>query len=176
MKTTIAFFLVFTLMVFSRCYAADAYLGIGLGQSEINQGFFGEYGNGYKIFGGVRLHKNLAIEAAYTDFGNPSENLFGVEVEYEAWAVGAWAKGLWPVSQHIEIFAKAGIAYWEADRTSTVFGLPSTKTSWDGTDFAWGVGASFNYWNNFGIQLEYEDIAAEIDTITLWSVSAIYRF
>lgn len=176
MKTKYFLIVLFALSTFSQAYAADGYIGLGLGQSEINQGFFGEYGNGYKLFGGVRVHKNLAIEAAYTDFGNPSENLFGVEVEYEAWSVGAWAKGLWPVSQHIELFGKAGVAYWEADETSTVFGLPPTKTSWDGTDFAWGVGASFNYWDHVSIQLEYEDILADIDTITLWSISVLYTF
>lgn len=176
MKVKFSLILLVTLLVISRAYAIDGYIGFGLGQSEINQGFFGEYGNGFKGFGGVRAHPNLAIEGAYLDFGNPSENLFGVETEYEAWALAAWAKGLWPVSKNIELFGKAGLAYWEVDRTTTIFGSTPSKTSSDGTDFAWGAGAAFNYWEKFSIQLEYEDINAEIDTITLWSISAVYTF
>ena len=167
--------LFFCLMAFSPLYAADGYLGVGLGQSEINQGFFGEYGNASKIFGGVRLHSNLAVEVAYLDFGNPSENLFGLEVEYEARAVAAWAKGILPVISKIDLFGKAGWAYWEIDKTVTLFSLPS-KTTASGSDFAWGVGASFNYWEKFSVQLEYEDINSDIDTITLWSISALYKF
>ena len=164
------------LIAFSPLYALDGYLGVGLGQSEINQGFFGEYGDGFKIFGGVQPHPNLAVEAAYLDFGSPSENLFGVETQYEAWATAVWAKGIWPVVSKIELFGKAGWAYWEIDRTTTLFGLPPSKVTASGNDFTWGIGASFNYWDNFSFQLEYEDINSDIDTITLWSISALYKF
>lgn len=164
------------LMAFSPLHALDGYLGIGLGQSEINQGLFGEYGNGFKIFGGARLHPNLAVEAAYLDFGNPSENLFGIETMYEAWATAAWAKGILPVISKIDLFGKVGWAYWEVEKSTTVFGLPPSKTSASGNNFTWGVGTSFNYWDNFSIQLEYEDINSDLDTITLWSVSALYTF
>ena len=176
MKIKYASIFIIFLMAFPQVYAADRYIGFGLGQSEINQGLFGEYGNGFKVFGGVRIHTNIAIEAAYLDFGNPSQNIFGVETKYEAQAFGAWAKGLWPISPHIGVFGKAGLANWEVDAATTVFGSPPSKTSQDGTDFAWGVGASFNYWDHLSIQLGYEDINADIDAITLWSVSALYTF
>ncbi len=170
------FFCLLTLAAFSSAQANDGYIGLGLGQSEINQAFFGEYGNGFKVFGGVRMHPNLVIEAAYLDFGNPSESLFGIETKYEAWAVAVWAKGLWPVTQKTELFGKAGLAYWEVDKTTTVFGSPPSKMSLDGSDFAWGLGFTFNHWKKFSIQLEYEDINSDLDTITLWSISGLYRF
>lgn len=160
----------------STVIAADGYLGAGLGQSEVRQALFGEYGDGFKIFGGARYNQNLAAEIAYQDFGNPSENLFGVETEYEAWAVALWLKGIWPATSKIDLLGKAGLAYWEVDKTTTVFGFPPSTTSASGTDFAWGVGVSFNYWDKLSIQLEYEDINADIDTITLWSISAVYQF
>ena len=163
-------------MTSSPLYAADTYLGAGFGQSEVDQGFFGEYGNGFKIFGGVRQHNNLAIEVAYLDYGNPSENLFGIDTEYEAIAFAAWAKGIWPIKEKIDLFGKAGWSFWEIDKTTTVFGFPSQTTKFDGSDFAWGFGVSFNHWEKISIQLEYEDILSDLDTITLWSVSASYSF
>ena len=163
-------------MAFSPLYAADGYIGAGLGQSEIRQGFFGEYGNAFKIFAGLRLYPNLAIEAAYLDYGNPSENLFGVETQYDAWATAAWAKGIWPATANIDLLGKAGLAYSKIDKTITVFGSPPSKTSFSGTNFAWGLGASFKYWEKFSVQLEYEDINSDLDTITLWSISALYTF
>jgi OmpA-OmpF porin, OOP family len=168
--------LVFSLFIPAQAYAVDGYVGLGLGQSEINQGLFGEYGNAYKIIGGIRLHPNLALEAAYLDYGKPKENLFGVETEYEATAVAIWAKGLWPVTQKIDLLGKLGLAAWEVKETTTVFGSPPSTTTSDGTNFSWGVGAAFNYWDRFSIQVEYEDVNADINTMTLWSVSALYRF
>lgn len=168
--------LAFSLSIPARAYAVDGYVGLGIGQSEINQGVFGEYGDGYKIFGGVRLHPNLALEAAYLDYGKPKENLFGVETEYEATAVAAWAKGLWPVTQKIDLLGKLGLASWNVKKTTTIFGSPPSTTKSDGTNFTWGIGAAFNYWDSFSIQAEYEDVVAGDDTMTLWSISGLYRF
>lgn len=168
--------LLLTLLIPARVYAVDGYIGLGIGQSEINQGFFGEYGNAYKIFGGLRLHPNLAVEVAYIDYGNPKETLFGIDTEYEASAYAVWAKGLWPVAQQFELLGKLGLGVWDITKTTTVFGLPPSTTTSDGTDFAWGVGAAFNYRDNFSIQLEYEDINSDIDTMTLWSISVLYKF
>jgi opacity protein-like surface antigen len=160
----------------ARAYALDGYAGIGIGQSEINQGFFGKYGNGFKIIAGIRLHSHWAIEAAYSDYGKPQENLFGVETEYEATAVAAWAKGLWPVTRKIDLLGKVGLASWKVKKTTTLFGSPPSTTTSEGTDFSWGIGVAFNHWKSFSIQVEYEDVNADIDTMTLWSVSALYRF
>ena len=176
MKLRYCFLPIGILLASSPVYAAGGYLGLGLGQAEIRQGFFGEYGDGYKIFGGVRLHHHLAIEAAYLDFGHPSENLFGVQTKYTSSAFGLWAKGLWPVKRTINLYAKAGLAHWKIDKTTTVFGSSPSKTSTSGSNFAWGAGVAFNSWKRFSLQLEYEDINSDLDTITLWSVAGIYRF
>jgi opacity protein-like surface antigen len=168
--------LMFTLIIPARAFAADGYVGLGIGQSEINQGLFGEYGDAFKIVGGVRLHPNLALEVDYIDYGKPKQNLFGVDVEYEATAVAAWAKGFWPVTQKIDLLGKLGLGAWRVKETATIFGSPPQTTTSNGTNFAWGVGAAFNYWDRLSVQVEYEDVNADIDTMTLWSVSALYRF
>jgi len=176
MKEKYFLLLLFAIMVSPQATAANWYVGLGFGQSEIDQGFFGEYGDGFKVFGGLQLNRNVAVEAAYIDYGSPSENVFGADTKYEATAVAAWAKGLWPVFSRIDLFGKVGLAYWEVDSKSTLFGFPSSTTSDDGIDLSWGIGTSLNYWDKLSIQLEYEDILADIDAITLWSISAVYKF
>lgn len=176
MNVRTVFIFLTTLGVFSPVQANGAYVGLGVGQSEINQELFDEYGTGFKVFGGFRTHPNLAIEAAYINFGEPSENLFGADREYEACAATIWAKGLWPITRNIELFGKVGWAYWEAESYTTVSGTPTIKKSWKGNDFTWGAGVDFNQWEKFSIQLEYEDVNTDLDKTTLWSVSGLYRF
>lgn len=176
MKSSYISVILFSLMTLQFLHAADGYLGVGLGQSEINQGLFGEYGNAYKVFAGARVHQNLVIEVAYIDFGNPSENLFGITKEYDAWAIGTWAKGIWPITTKFELFGKAGWAYWEIEEKTTIFGQQQPTHSSSGNDFTWGIGVAFSQWEKFSMQLEYEDFNTSLDTVTLWSISALYGF
>ena len=90
--------------------------------------------------------------------------------------MAAWAKGLLPVGKKYELFGKVGWAYWNTEAKTTVFGSPPSKTSDNGSNFAWGLGIKANYWEKFSVQLEYEDINSYLDTITLWSISGIYSF
>ena len=42
---------------------------------------------GYKLFGGLKLHPNFAVKAAYMDLGQPIEDFFGFRREYDVWAI-----------------------------------------------------------------------------------------
>ena len=178
MKTILSFLFALNLIFISSGFAAEKYAGFAIGQSVIHQALFGESGNGYKIFGGARLHKNYAIEAAYIDLGNPKQDFFGLRDEYSVWELGVWVKGFLPVgkSKTTELFAKGGIVYWDLEGTNTFFGLQSTKVSETGTDFGWGLGVIFNKWDKFSLQLEYEQTEVIDDRAALWSVAGIYRF
>jgi len=170
------FLLAFFLIIPVRAYAVDGYVGLGIGQSDISQGLFSQSGNAFKIIGGVRLHPYWAVEAAYIDYGKPEENFIGINSKYEATAVAAWVKGLWPVTQKIDLLGKLGLASWTVKETTTLFGFPPTTTTSNGTDITWGIGAAFKYWDRVSIQVEYEAVNSDIDTMALWSVSALYRF
>jgi len=66
----------FGLMLVGPCSAnaTDAYLGVGIGDSYIDQDIFGESDTAYKIFAGLQLHPNFAVEATYMDLGQPVED------------------------------------------------------------------------------------------------------
>jgi len=176
MNLRAVFILLTVLAVLSPAQARGGYIGLGIGQSEINHGQFDETGTGFKVFGGFQTHPYFAIEAAYMNFGEPSENRSGTEKEYEACAAAIWAKGFWPITRSIDLLGKAGWAYWEAESYTTPPGNPTVKQSWEGNDFAWGLGASFNPGKKLSIQLEYEEVNNDLDKTALWSVSGLYRF
>jgi len=170
--------LLFVLMLVGPCSAnpANAYLGVGIGDSYIDQDIFGESDTAYKIFAGLQLHPNFAVEAAYMDLGQPVEDFFGFRQEYDVWAVALWAKGIWPVTQRIDLFGKLGFAHWEYDKTTSFSGsLPST-TSKSANDFGWGIGIGFDVGEKWMIPVEYEQISGDIDKAGVFSISAMYKF
>lgn len=154
--------------------AGDAYLGVGIGESFVDQGLFGEMDTAYKIFGGVQFHPNFAVELSYMDLGQPVEDFFGWRQEYDVWAFAVWAKGILPVTEKIDLFGKLGLAYWEYDKTDTLF--VTTTTSYSANDFAWGLGISFDVGEKYAIPIEYEQIEGGLDKAAMFSVSFIYRF
>ena len=156
--------------------AADAYLGIGIGDAYIDQDIFGESDTAYKIFGGLQFHPNFAVEAAYMDLGQPVEDFFGLREEFDVWAVALWAKGILPVTEGIDLFGKLGFAHWEYDKTTSFSGSLSSTTSENANDFAWGIGIGFDVGKNWMIPLEYEQISGDIDKAGLFSISAMYKF
>lgn len=176
MRVLITLSLALSLAVCPAVFAAGWYLGAGIGISEIEDAGFDEIDTGWKIFGGIPVNQYFAIEAAYMDFGNPQEDFFGIKGEYEIWALGAWAKGILPVNPKFELFAKAGFFYWELDATRSLFGSTPVSVSDDGTDFAWGLGATFNASDKFSIQLEYENVDVDIDKAVLWTVAGVFHF
>lgn len=160
----------------STSHATGAYAGLGLGESFVDQGVFGEMDTAYKVFGGMQLHPNLAVEVAYMDLGEPVEQLFGFRQEYDVWAVALWGKAILPVSERIELFGKLGVAYWEYDEVTRLGSLPPTSTSNSATDLAWGVGLAFAVTKQWSIPLEYEEISGDLDKAGLFSVSVAYHF
>lgn len=156
--------------------ATDPYLGFGIGQSYVDQGLFGEMDTGYKLFGGLKLHPNFAVEAAYMDLGQPIEDFFGFRQEYDVWAIALWAKGIWPVTERFDLFGKLGIAHWEYDETTQIGSLPPSTLAVSSSDFGWGLGMSFVVGKKWAIPIEYEQFSGDIDKAGMFSISAIYHF
>lgn len=156
-----------------NAHAADAYLGIGIGEAHIGQGLFSEDDTAYKFFGGLKLHPNFAAEAAYMDLGQPVQNIFGWVQEYDVWAVALWAKGIWPVTERIDLFGKLGYVHWEYDERDN---LSSSTRSVSANDLGWGIGIGFDVGEKWAIPVEYEQINGDLDKAGLFSVSVMYQF
>lgn len=146
------------------------FIGLGAGESTVKSGDYSESDSAYKVLGGYNFGVvpliDLAVEASYVHFGNPSTDVASVEV------TGLDAFGLAGLSfGPFGIFAKAGVIDWGMDTTEG-----TVTNSESGTDPAYGVGARLAF-GSFSVRAEYEyfDLDSDVE-VGLASISAIYTF
>jgi hypothetical protein len=160
-------------------HAADGlYLGAGIGKAgikdNINTDTFDEEDAAYKAFIGWRFETlpalNFAIEAAYTDFGKPSQTLGGQRVERNLTGPSIAGLGILSLGP-IDLYGKVGAIKWDMDTTSG--GSTSNRS---GTDGFYGLGLGFYLWK-LGFRAEYERFQIkDVDRVDLLSVSALFQF
>ena len=145
------------------------YIGAGVGNASIKETDFDESDSAYKVFGGYNIGfiplVDLAVEASYVDFGNPSTSVANVEV------TGVNAFGLAGLSfGPFGVFAKAGAVSWNAD-----IRFNNESDSDSGTDPAYGVGARFSL-GSFAVRAEYEVYDIDNADVEMVSVSGVFTF
>ena len=160
---------------------AGGYIGGSIGQSyiEVDTGDptipsnFDEEDFGFKGFVGYEfnLPVNLGIEASYVDFGAPSGDIAGTQIEVDANGFAAYGTigfDLGPLG----VFGKYGVISWDADLSIDGFDAGSD----DGTDAAYGVGVKFGL-GSVDIRGEYElfDIEDSED-VAMLSVGIVWSF
>jgi len=120
---------------------------------------------GYNVAVGKYINSNISIELGYADFGEDTQNIGGVEAEFEASAIQLSALGYLPVSEKAGLFARIGIEQVTAESTSSAVDV---KT--DETDLFYGVGGYYNVSENIDVRVEFQ--RHEIDNNELDTVSA----
>lgn len=139
----------------------------------------------YNIGLGYRFNENFAVEVGYTDLGEASiattapvsGTLFGsnfsadgrADIETDGFFLGL--RGDLPVSDSVNLFAKAGLINWESDVTFTgTFTLGADSFSGtagaelaDGTDPYFGFGADWKLSENFAINAQYTMYKLDVD-------------
>ncbi|ETX10108.1 membrane protein [Marinomonas ushuaiensis DSM 15871] len=128
---------------------------------------------------GYRLNPFIALESSYINFGRYGSDLANAETTGYTAAV----KGTIPLSQTVEVFAKAGQLWHETDYNVTSF----SGSSDDKSLFA-GAGVNFKVTENFLVNAQYTwyDVDLEADNVSSdskfetdfnqASVGAEYRF
>jgi len=128
---------------------------------------------------GYRLNSFIALEGSYIDFGHYGNSLANAETTGYTAAV----KGTIPLSQTVEVFAKAGQLWHDTDYNVTSF----TGSSNDKSLFA-GAGVNFKVTENLLVNAQYTwyDVDLEADNVSSntkfetdfnqASVGAEYRF
>lgn len=160
------------------------YLGGSVGNTTLQANFQDPIGGGdftfdendfsWKAYGGFNFDLpviNLGVEGGYRDLGGPSvtalAGAYGIDVT--AWdAFGVAGFNLGPVN----LFGKLGFISWDADLTLAGFDVGSE----DGTDTAYGVGASFNL-GSFQLRAEYEMFdVSDVEDLYMLSAGFVYTF
>lgn len=116
----------------------------------------------FGIRGAYNFNENLAIELAYQNYGEISDNYADEEGSYSdqfsASAITAGAKGSIPLQNGFSVSARLGMSKWEAEVDSTESGLAgdfSYSDDDDGTDLYYGVGMQFEMNEVFTVGAEY---------------------
>lgn len=208
--TTIAFVTLASLFAGSAVAAeGDFYVGAGFGQaryelsgSDIDRELVGlgfassattvdDNDSAWKVFAGYKIFENFAIEGGWVDLGKAETNTVTTGPastdlgEVEASGLFVDAVGLLPINKHFTVFGKVGVFRANVDARVTVLSGGSAavvSASDDSFEGKFGVGASYDFTERFGVRLEYErynnvggDNTGEGD-IDLWMLGLYARF
>ena len=126
----------------------------------------------WKIFGGYRFSPNIAAEFFYANLGKFSRDAsgngatsgsssvnFSLNSELKITGFGVAALLGAPLSDQWNVFAKPGLLFWDAKRTSTTTatgGTQSGSISKNGTSPSFGVGTSYAFTDKLSARLEWE--------------------
>jgi hypothetical protein len=127
---------------------AQAYVGAGYTHYDTDAGDIG----GVTGRVGYRFNPNFAVEGEGT-FGVEDDD--AVELEH---ALGAYAVGILPLGQRLDLHGRVG---YQATEFDTPFG------SADADGVAYGVGATFNVTERFGVRADYTRVEGDLDTDTI---------
>ena len=192
-------FLATTLLIASTTMAADTGWNIGasIGASELRD----ESGDcddtlscdtsdvGYKVSAGYSFMPNFAIELAYVDLGEAKfDEGEGNSLSLSETGFAAYGIGIYPVD-NFSLFAKAGFSNLKTKADININTIDPAFTfngsaSSSNTNFAWGIGAGYNFTSNISAGLEWERFKGEFSQlgasltrdVDLFSVSAKYHF
>lgn len=143
----------------------QGYVSAYIGQSDFDFDSADGDDTSFRIGGGYRVNENFAIEGFYIDYGEADDTVntfFGpFEVSADADAFQFQAVGFLPVNPGAELYAKVGLALWDAKLTLVGFGDDDD----DGIDLVFGFGGKFKVSNAVAIRAEYE--MADFDDIDI---------
>lgn len=133
----------------------------------------------WKLFGGYKFSRYLAVEGTYGDWGEISirSTVSGVPVTAtnEIWSAGVAALGMLPLGgNRFSLFGKAGIVYTEQKATGSAPGIITFTETQDGTELHWGFGAMFNITLNLGVRAEWEHL--EDSDLDVMSIGIQFKF
>ena len=165
--------------VFPACAADGLFLGGGIGlatvKDDVDPETLDSDDTAYKAFIGWRFDAirfiDLAVEAAYTELGNPSQVVAGQNIQLKL--SGASIAGLLIVPLGpIDFYGKAGLMSWRSELTRD----GAAASSRSGSDPFYGAGVGLRVWK-IGVRAEYERFQIkDVDRVELLSVSALIQF
>ena len=176
------------------------YLGAGVGSAAIDTGVTATTGTArldensvaFKGLLGIQLHKHIAIEGFYANFGKASLTgnngdtfvLDGttytftansVEVTAKATTIGLGLVGIIPVNDTVAPIIKLGFHSWETDYSVTS-SAGNGALSDSGTDLFFGLGAQFNLNEKIAMRAMFERFNFDDEDVDFISAGLILTF
>jgi hypothetical protein len=171
------------LLMSSHPASANGYLGFSYGSTDVEADLTSVGGGNIdssttltKYYGGYRFIKYIALEAAYFNLAELSTDSLGTSPGMASGAVdmraiGIYGVGFLPLTQSIQVYAKAGAANWDAslrrdDMTESV----------SDTDALYGAGISYHFKKTFGVTLDWEVIDSPNPEFSTFSIGFKWEF
>ena len=154
---------------------ADAYLGAGLGYTRIDGSNYGisfdGSDHGYKLFGGYRWNDYFGMELAYYDYGEPDDDVHGVDIDIELDGFGGFAVGYYPLHDRFDLMARLGYIRYDIQARAA-----GSSASNDDDAVAWGVGGDYKLNSRFSIAGEWERLGLNDGNADMISISGRFHF
>ncbi len=177
MTIAIAFFVISSAQVFAggadgAGFEPKPYAGISLGSNSFDDGtgLADDSDTGFKIFGGLNLNKNFAVEAGYANLGEYTETLTGLNATLDTSAFYLAAVGKMPINDKITLQGKLGFASWDLDVNVPGFGGGSA----DGVDPMFGIGAAIKINDKASVVVDFTRF--DLDGVDMDSFSVGIQF
>lgn len=168
------------------------YLGAGVGQFNVKIDdiddtdeavqSLDDSDRSWKGFIGWRFNKYIAVEAAWIDFGEATDDFSssGTSGDYRVRVSGIapYVIGTIPLGP-VELFGKAGYYFYDVDASTDLDQplSPSFNSKSSEQDFVYGAGVGVTFLQHLNVRLEYERIDSDVidDADALW-LSGAWRF
>jgi hypothetical protein len=206
-----AAFMLFSLVSASSAIAVDRgfYLGASGGQSSsdtdvdfdiisddagftVRSSDLNDKDDGYSVFGGYRFFRYLAVEAEYLHLGEVRYTAQGtvrglgstpylLTLGLKTRGVTGSVLGTVPLSDHFELFGRAGFLFANTDITGTLTGSGVNVYDTQSGDELYsqaGIGAALNFQKHWTARFEfraYRDVSDDDEGLNYTSLSIIYR-
>lgn len=157
------------------------YAGAGLGQAQGKLDTVGiatlsgpiiskaDTDNAARVFGGVRINDNFAVEVGVNDLGEAravtddmisSPPFNKTSYKFETTGIDATAVGILPLGKYFALFGKLGFIRWTTDFEIASAGIVD-KGSSDGIDPVIGAGINVNLGVHFMLQGEFNRLVMD---------------
>lgn len=128
------------------------YVGGAYGIARVDSGDFDDDTHELKAFVGGKFNDFIGVEAAANDYGEAKGR--GYKTELNGYTLAL--VGYLPLGNQFDLFAKAGNLWWRNDYT-----ILGYSDDFSGNELFYGLGAQFNFNENFALRLEMERYKVE---------------
>lgn len=146
------------------------YFGVGLGDAKLNEtGIDDEMGK--KLFAGYQINRFIAVEAAYTDFGNYSSSSIGSSSELDG--IEASVLASYPIGSRFSVFGRLGYWKWDYEVSGTNGAKISSK---DGQGLVHGAGLDFKLNRRLKVRGSWDEYRVNDGIANFINLNMMYTF
>ncbi len=122
----------------------------------------------WKLFGGYRFNRNVAVEAIYANWGTVTGTVNAINASAKQTSMGIAAVGSFDLGPDFSLFGKLGFLMTEQETRAT------STTQREETELHYGLGVRYRFGANWAARAEWE--RTEKLKVQLLSIGAEYRF